>query len=417
MTAPDGSRSIPPPLTAIPSLPRRQQSSDEHDPPLSPQLAVLPLLRLVVTSSLASLAFLYVLNQKHLLVSYPKFSDAVSRITFYPTLPITFFKRMTKQGGWFTEIGRKEGNNAVILGGCPLGFLGIPDRLHKDHQVRSVINMCSEFSGPSRAYRRLGITQTRLPTVDHLEPSFSDLIEAVKAIESCDGAAYVHCKAGHGRGAAAALCWMIYTEPEVDPKELNERLYKLRHVRRGLWKQPNIQKFGQWRRMGGDVRKWQRIKDDGGSDDGGSGGVSSGNRGGSSSSFASENVETSVRRRRHLSSARSNVVKGWEMWDESNETEDITTPSSSAFPYTDASSEVEWEEDSDEDTPRYGNFFFEEEYDSDEDGAEYYHFTESGTEEGELEDDSDEDYRHWKRHMASSSRRERRDERWGEYQR
>lgn len=35
--------------------------------------------------------------------------------------------------------------------------------------------MCEEYAGPVKTYKRLGIEQLHLPTVDHVEPSFEDL--------------------------------------------------------------------------------------------------------------------------------------------------------------------------------------------------------------------------------------------------
>ena len=82
--------------------------------------------------------------------------------------------------------------------------------------VRAVINMCDEYRGPVEAYSREGIKQLWLPTVDHFEPSLESMIDAVRYIQECKDRkerVYVHCKAGHGRGAAIALCWMISQRP------------------------------------------------------------------------------------------------------------------------------------------------------------------------------------------------------------
>jgi len=35
--------------------------------------------------------------------------------------------------------------------------------------------MCQEYAGPTRKYKKLGITELWLPTVDHFEPSVQDL--------------------------------------------------------------------------------------------------------------------------------------------------------------------------------------------------------------------------------------------------
>ena len=68
---------------------------------------------------------LYILNQKHLL---PKpLSRIVSKALFWPTLPITYAKRI---GSWMTVI-----DDTVVMGGAPFGFAGIPDKLYHEYGV------------------------------------------------------------------------------------------------------------------------------------------------------------------------------------------------------------------------------------------------------------------------------------------
>lgn len=53
-------------------------------------------------------------------------------------------------------------------------------------------------------------------------------------------------KAGHGRAASIALCWLIHENyGKLEPKELNALLSKKRKVRKTLYKQTNINKFYQ----------------------------------------------------------------------------------------------------------------------------------------------------------------------------
>lgn len=73
--------------------------------------------------------------------------------------------------------------------------------------------MCCEYSGPVQSYKEIGIKQLRLPSVDHFEPSLEYMQDAVNFIalhKKRNEKVYVHCKAGHGRAASIALCWMIY---------------------------------------------------------------------------------------------------------------------------------------------------------------------------------------------------------------
>ena len=115
----------------------------------------------------------------------------ISKILFYPTFPITVLARL---GNYWNII-----DKTVILGCAPMELLGHPQKLH-EMGVRGVVNMCSEYSGPS-SYNSVGITQLHLPSVDHYEPSVTQYEEAVAFIQSYHAKGekvYVHCKAGHG---------------------------------------------------------------------------------------------------------------------------------------------------------------------------------------------------------------------------
>lgn len=179
---------------------------------------------------------LYILNQNHLL---PKpIGAVVSKALFWPTMPISVARRI---GRWTTKI-----DDTVIMGGAPFGFANIPERLH-DQGVRGVVNLCAEYQGPVGKYKKLGLNQLWLPTVDHFEPSLNDIESAVKFIQMHEvqgGKVYVHCRAGHGRSAAVVYAWLLSKDPyNTDPKTLNEYLCTLRNVRKSLWKQENIRRF------------------------------------------------------------------------------------------------------------------------------------------------------------------------------
>jgi atypical dual specificity phosphatase len=180
-------------------------------------------------------AITYAAFQKKLL---PKpISAVVSRIFFLPTLPITALLRL---GNYWTPI-----DDTLMLGCAPVAILGHPEKLHK-LGVRGVINMCYEYDGPKDSYALLGMKQLHLPTVDHFEPSVTYLNEAVAFIEDCKSKGekvYVHCKAGHGRAASVALCWMIRQNPSMAPKDVNSLLREKRKVRKTLYEQKNIREF------------------------------------------------------------------------------------------------------------------------------------------------------------------------------
>jgi atypical dual specificity phosphatase len=109
-----------------------------------------------------------------------------------------------------------------------------------------VINLCEEYRGPDRSYKRLGIQHLHLPTTDHYEPSLRDIHKAIRFIkryERRNEKVYVHCRAGHGRSAAIAYAWLLTKNPNVDLQQLNEELCQRRNVRKTLYQQPNILKF------------------------------------------------------------------------------------------------------------------------------------------------------------------------------
>jgi hypothetical protein len=181
----------------------------------------------------------------------------VSKALFWPTIPITISRRI---GKWSTVV-----DNAVVMGGAPFGWCGYPERLSRQFNVRGVINMCDEYRGPISSYKRLGIEHLRLPTVDHFEPSVEDLKKAVSFIQRHEhqgGRVYVHCRAGHGRSAAAVYAWLLYKEPLADPVDLNEKLCAMRDVRKSLWKQPNINVFREWLQNGGMMSDSEDSEDD-----------------------------------------------------------------------------------------------------------------------------------------------------------
>lgn len=74
-------------------------------------------------------------------------------------------------------------DETVVMGGAPFQFLGYPKKLREDYNVRGVINMCEEYKGPLREYRELGMEELHLPTTDHFEPSYEDLL--VSRAERC----------------------------------------------------------------------------------------------------------------------------------------------------------------------------------------------------------------------------------------
>lgn len=162
-------------------------------------------------------AFVFFLFQKKMLSKSA--SKVVSKLFFLPTFPITILMRV---GNYWTTI-----DDTLYLGCAPMGLLGHPSELHK-LGVRGVINMCYEYNGPKSYYSDLGIKQLHLPTVDHFEPTVSQMTEAIQFIKEYKKRGekvYVHCKAGHGRAASIAMCWMMSELPDVPLQVLIEEIY------------------------------------------------------------------------------------------------------------------------------------------------------------------------------------------------
>lgn len=164
----------------------------------------------VALGALTAAAITWILFQKKLLPL--GVAKVVSKAFFFPTFPITALMRL---GNYWTKV-----DETVTLGCAPMGFAGHPDMMYKNG-IRGVINMCYEYEGPKDSYARLGIKQLYLPTVDHTEPKVEQMKEAVAFIKEHKAKGekvYIHCKAGHGRAASIALCWLMHENPKSSPK-------------------------------------------------------------------------------------------------------------------------------------------------------------------------------------------------------
>jgi len=93
-----------------------------------------------------------------------------------------------------------------------------------EHGVVAVVNMCAEWAGPRAEYRRAGIEQLHLPTVDTTSPTAEALIQGVRFInrtlseararfdpdsDQAPPRVFIHCKGGIGRAATMALSWYV----------------------------------------------------------------------------------------------------------------------------------------------------------------------------------------------------------------
>jgi len=82
-----------------------------------------------------------------------------------------------------------------------------------------------------------------------ISPTFKKAVKFINEYRDKNkGRVYIHCKAGHGRSAAIAFVWLLSNlsldkNSSILMERVNIYLYMLRHVRKTLWKQPNINEF------------------------------------------------------------------------------------------------------------------------------------------------------------------------------
>lgn len=105
---------------------------------------------------------------------------------------------------WWDEI-----DPGVYLGAAPTRTQLV--RLHA-LGVRGIVNLCLADELPAIDYAGLGLECLRLPTIDRTPPTSAHLQQALDFIarhRAANDRVYVHCRAGRGRGATIALCWLM----------------------------------------------------------------------------------------------------------------------------------------------------------------------------------------------------------------
>ena len=166
-------------------------------------------------------------------------TSAVAYLLFYPTLLwnniLAYFLPHRR---WWNAV-----DDTLILGALPSKkHVSVLHRMG----VRAVLNMCAETAGPTDSYEELGIAWLRLPTIDFTSPNLQQIQDGLTFI--ADQAnhghkTYVHCKAGRGRSATIALCWLI-AKYGMAPKQAQARLLERRpHVKRRLSEHPVVREF------------------------------------------------------------------------------------------------------------------------------------------------------------------------------
>ncbi|KAI8977319.1 protein-tyrosine phosphatase-like protein [Mycotypha africana] len=127
---------------------------------------------------------------------------------YYNKLAVNMFGFWTGWS-WYNKI-----DDYIILGALPTPIQ--VRALHQHENVETIVNLCAEFPGYQKLYRRLQITQIRLETPDFAIPNLDTLLNGVEKIVEMKkrkpkSMIYLHCKAGRGRSAAMAICYLLRT--------------------------------------------------------------------------------------------------------------------------------------------------------------------------------------------------------------
>lgn len=162
----------------------------------------------------------------------------LARLLFYPTYFWNFLiNRVLRLRDWWNWI-----DDNVLLGARPETY---DVKRLKELGITGVVNTCEEYCGPQEAYSATGIEQLYIPTTDFVPPSYENVVRGVEFIDKHiqnGGKVYIHCKAGRGRSATIAICYLIARghTPESGQKLLLE---KRPHVVKTLAQREVVQRF------------------------------------------------------------------------------------------------------------------------------------------------------------------------------
>ena len=163
---------------------------------------------------------------------------AIARILFVPTLAWNYLlARVLHLRHWWDKI-----DEHVYMGAFP--FPSDVPAMQREG-IGAVVNTCEEYGGPVRAYRRAGIEQLRVPTIDFTPPSVASIERAVIFMRQqiAQGrTVYVHCNLIAAQGL---------TPPQAQQQILDRRP----HAHPRLAQRTVVQEFWQ---------KYQQGRDDGG---------------------------------------------------------------------------------------------------------------------------------------------------------
>ena len=177
-----------------------------------------------------------------------------ARILFPGTLAWNFLLgRILKIRNWWDFI-----DAHVIVGAFPFSF--DVDAM-ADAGVRAVVNTCNEYGGPVTQYEKHSIEQLHIPTIDFTPPSLEDVKKGVQFVSrhvEQGNTDYIHCKAGRGRSATVAICWLMAAK-SMDPWQAQKYLLEKRsHVHNTLPERDVVKQF--WDELS--ESKSQEVSDD-----------------------------------------------------------------------------------------------------------------------------------------------------------
>ena len=163
----------------------------------------------------------------------------IARVLFIPTLLWNvLLGRILRVRNWWDRV-----DDHLIVGALP--FRSDVPALSAAG-VKAVVNTCDEYAGPVEAYRQAGIEQMRVPTTDFTPPTLEAIQHAVAFMDdhmADGGTVYVHCKAGRGRSATVALCWLVHAKG-MTPEQAQTLLQEKRpHVNRKLDQREVVRQF------------------------------------------------------------------------------------------------------------------------------------------------------------------------------
>ncbi len=158
-----------------------------------------------------------------------------AKLMYYPSLG--YHDLMCVIGGWHRWDWIDDN---VLLGRIPRKR-EIKDL--RNEGISAIINMCDEFPGHTSQLTEFNIKQLRLPTIDLVCPSQENLLRGIEFIRQCtqDGQKiYIHCKAGRGRAATMALCYLI-AKHGISAEDAYRKMKLSRtQVDRNLFKRPTV---------------------------------------------------------------------------------------------------------------------------------------------------------------------------------